>query len=167
MYKNTKSTSRSSIARKQPSNKAYLEKLYEHSKTIFVGREIISQKLFGDLPEAPPLGLISSNKKYLSRIGYLETQIAQLPDWFLFHPKLGVLIRCLREAGRANRNIVPFELELIAFSDPPKAREMPSTKNSRGLSTNAVRNPNLNSNRESIKTPLELAFEKAKADKNK
>ena len=163
MYKNTKSTSRSSIARKQPSNKAYLEKLYEHSKTIFVGREIISQKLFGDLPEAPPLGLISSNKKYLSRIGYLETQIAQLPDWFLFHPKLGVLIRCLREAGRTNRNIVPFELELIAFGDPPKAREMPGTRNSRGVDSSETRNPHNKLNREPIKTPLELAFEKAKA----
>ena len=163
MYKNTKSTSRSSIARKQPSNKAYLEKLYEHSKTIFVGREIISQKLFGDLPEAPPLGLISSNKKYLSRIGYLETQIAQLPDWFLFHPKLGALIRCLREAGRTNRNIVPFELELIAFGDPPRAREVPGSRDSRPVSSLEARNLHNKLNREPIKTPLELAFEKAKA----
>ena len=165
MYKNTKSTSRSSIARKQPSNKAYLEKLYEHSKTIFVGREIVSEKLFGDMPEAPPLGLISSNKKYLSRIGYLETQIAQLPDWFLFHPKLGVLIRCLREAGRVNRNAVPFELELIAFGDPPKAKTAAGTTNSRNSSSNAIGNHHAKQVRESMKTPLELAFEKAKASK--
>lgn len=165
MYKNTKSTSRSSIARKQPSNKAYLEKLYEHSKTIFVSRGIVSEKLFGDMPEAPPLGLISSNKKYLSRIGYLETQIAQLPDWFLFHPKLGVLIRCLREAGRINRNIVPFELEFIAFGDRPKAREIPGAINLGSSKKSGTGNHNLNPGHESIKTPLELAFEKAKASK--
>ena len=70
MYKNTKSTSRTSFYRIQMvkakiNHGAYLEQIYECSKIIFVGREIISQKLFGELPTANYSVLIASNKYYL------------------------------------------------------------------------------------------------------
>lgn len=162
MYKNTKSTSRSSINRKQPSNRAYLEKLYEHSRTIFVGRGIVSEKLFGEIPEIAPLALIASNKRYLSKAGYLETQISQMPDWFLFHPKIGILIRCIKEAAKTNRKIIPFELELIAFTDPPN-KDNVGNGYSHKTTESKVRKSRLNS--EFSKTPLEIAFENAKLRK--
>jgi hypothetical protein len=162
MYKNTKSTSHSSIERKKTSSKDYLIKIYENSKTIFVGRDIVSLKLFGEIPSAPPLALISSNKKYLSKIGYLETYISGLPDWFLFHPRIGVLIRCLREVGRTNPKVIPFELKLIAFGEPPKKIEARQISNIKSQSLAKTINHSYKSTLQTEKTPFEIAFEKAK-----
>ena len=162
MYKNTKSTSHYSVERKKPSSKEYLLRIYESSKTIFVGRNIVSLKLFGDIPTSPPLALISSNKKYLSRLGYLETQVDQLPDWFLFHPKISMLMRCLRETARTKPNLIPFELKLIAFGEPPKPREGSSPPKIRASEEPRLTNYRSQPRLEIPKTPLELAFEKAK-----
>jgi len=160
MYKNTKSTSRSSITRKQTSNKAYLEKLYEHSRTIFVTRGIVSEKLFGEIPEAAPLALIASNKRYLYKVGYVETQISQMPDWFLFHPKIGILIRCIKETAKTNRKIIPFELELIVSGKPPN-----NITSGLGQKTTEPLDRKPRSNSEFSKTPIEIAFENAKLRK--
>jgi hypothetical protein len=162
MYKNTKSTSRSSIARRQPSEKAYLEKLYEHSKTIFVGRGIVSDKSFGEMPNSHPKALITSNIKYLTKIGYLETQVSEMPDWFLFHPRISLLIRCLKDTARFNRIAIPFELEVIAFSDPPNKKQAINTEDK----NIAPKPKNIKVFKdESIKTVFEIAFESAKKNK--
>lgn len=162
MYKNTKSTSRVSVLRKTHSTEAYLEKLYEHSKTIFVGRGIVSLKLFGELPTASPISLIKDNKKYLSKVGYLETQIEQMPNWFLFHPKISMLIRCLRDIAQTqNRNKIPFELELIAFREPPNQNTAINTTRNNNVSMNRI-NGKYNSSPRVIQTPFEYAFEKVK-----
>lgn len=162
MYKNTTSTSRSSIVRKTSSHKAYLEKIYESSKTIFVDRNIVSLKLFGELPNAHPSALISSNKKYLSKMGYLETYINGLPDWFLFHPKIALLIRCLRDSARKNPKVIPFELKHIAFEIPPRLINRKSADNIKSKLIDSSINKSKNLNLAGDKTIFELAYEKAK-----
>ena len=162
MYKNTKSTSRSSIARKTSSHKAYLEKIYESSKTIFVERNIVSLKLFGELPTVNPLALISSNKKYLAKIGYLETYINGLPDWFLFHPRIAALIRCLKDAARTNPKVIPFELKLIAFGESPRSMVLAGASNKQPRPNGSAVNQNKKTKPDGVKTPFELAFENAK-----
>ena len=165
MYKNTKSTSHYSIEKKRASGINYLEKIYESSKTIFVGRKIISLKEFGDIPTSPPLALISANKKYLLRIGYFETYINQLPDWFLFHPKLSLLIKRLRDAGYLNPGVIPFELELIAFGNQPVHRPKPNSSNFGKRSS--VEISRALSKPIPPKNSIEIAFEKAKNPKIK
>jgi hypothetical protein len=166
MYKNTKSTNRISVLRKNHSNESYLEKLYGQSKTIFVDRGIVSPNLFGDLPTSSPVNLIKSNKKYLSEIGYLETQIDQMPDWFLFHPRISVLIRCLRDIARTDkRSSSPFELELIARGEPPNNKKTFNITNNHHISKDLVNYKN-NSIVRGVKTQFELAFEKAKTSKS-
>lgn len=162
MYKNTKSTNRSSIVRKTSSHKAYLEKIYESSKTIFVDRNIVSLKLFGEIPSIHPLAQIASNKKYLAKIGYLETYVNGLPDWFLFHPRIGVLIRCLKDAARTNPKVIPFELEQIAFGEPPRLEINGDAPNTKPRSNSIPSNQNTKSRPSGVKTPFELAFELAK-----
>jgi hypothetical protein len=166
MYKNTKSTSRISVLRKTHSTQAYLEKLYEHSKMIFVGRGIVSPLLFGELPTLSPSSLIKSNKKYLSEMGFLETQIEQMPDWFLFHPRISVLIRCLRDIARTDkRSSIPFELELIARGEPPNNKKTFNITNNHHISKDLVNYKN-NSIVRGVQTQFELAFEKAKTSKS-
>ena len=100
MYKNTRSTSRTSVYRIQRvkvkiNHGSYLKEIYECSKIIFVGRRIISQELFGKLPTTNYSVLIASNKKYLLKHGYASRYIDELPDWFLFHPRIDLLIKGL------------------------------------------------------------------------
>ena len=136
MYKNTRSTSRTSVYRIQRvkakiNHGAYLEQIYECSKIIFVGREIISQKLFGELPTANYSVLIASNKKYLLKHGYAGRYVDDLPDWFLFHPRIDLLIKSLRDTAKINPTVIPFELKLIAFPETlkiDKKRKMFATK---------------------------------------
>ncbi len=151
MYKHTKSTNKTSVYRKKDNPKIYLEKIYESSKTIFVGRNIVSEALFGGIPQAHPEALISSNKKYLQNLGYLENQISGLPDWFLFYPKISLLIKFLRVAAYKNPEAIPFELNFIAFNETQE----------NGNPQAAVKSKN-NEKASSIKTALEIAFENAK-----
>ena len=136
MYKNTRSTSRTSVYRIQRvkvkiNHVSYLKEIYECSKIIFVGRRIISQELFGKLPTTNYLVLIASNKKYLLKHGYASRYVDELPDWFLFHPRIDLLIKGLRDTAKTDPKVIPLELKLIAFPEKlkkDKKRKMFATK---------------------------------------
>jgi hypothetical protein len=136
MYKNTRSTSRTSVYRIQRvkvkiNHGSYLKEIYECSKIIFVGRRIISQELFGKLPTTNYSVLIASNKKYLLKHGYASRYIDGLPDWFLFHPRIDLLIKGLRDTAKTDPKVIPLELKLIAFPENlknDKKRKMFATK---------------------------------------
>ena len=136
MYKNTRSTSRTSVYRIQRvkvkiNHGSYLREIYECSKIIFVGRRIISQELFGKLPTTNYSVLIASNKKYLLKHGYASRYIDELPDWFLFHPRIDLLIKGLRDTAKTDPKVIPLELKLIAFPEnlkKDKKRKMFATK---------------------------------------
>ena len=136
MYKNTRSTSRTSVYRIQRvkvkiNHGCYLKEIYECSKIIFVGRRIISQELFGKLPTTNYSVLIASNKKYLLKHGYASRYIDELPDWFLFHPRIDLLIKGLRDTAKTDPKVIPLELKLIAFPEnlkKDKKRKMFATK---------------------------------------
>jgi|688.fasta_scaffold861094_2 hypothetical protein len=136
MYKNTRSTSRTSVYRIQRvkvkiNHGSYLKEIYECSKIIFVGRRIISQELFGKLPTTNYSVLIASNKKYLLKHGYASRYIDELPDWFLFHPRIDLLIKGLRDTAKTDPKVIPLELKLIAFPEnlkKDKKRKMFATK---------------------------------------
>ena len=136
MYKNTRSTSRTSVYRIQRvkvkiNHGSYLKEIYECSKIIFVGRRIVSQELFGKLPTTNYSVLIASNKKYLLKHGYASRYIDELPDWFLFHPRIDLLIKGLRDTAKTDPKVIPLELKLIAFPEnlkKDKKRKMFATK---------------------------------------
>ena len=136
MYKNTRSTSRTSVYRIQRvkvkiNHGSYLREIYECSKIIFVGRRIISQELFGKLPTTNYSVLIASNKKYLLKHGYASRYIDELPDWFLFHPRIDLLVKGLRDTAKTDPKVIPLELKLIAFPEnlkKDKKRKMFATK---------------------------------------
>ena len=115
-----------------------------------------------ELPTVNPLALISSNKKYLAKIGYLETYINGLPDWFLFHPRIAVLIRCLKDAARTNPKVIPFELKLIAFGESPRSMVLAGASNKQPRPNGSAVNQNKKTKPDGVKTPFELAFENAK-----
>jgi len=162
MYKNTKSTNRSSVEKKRPSPKAYLEKVYRSSWTIFVERKIVHPDDFGSIPTASIASLISENKKYLAKKGYLHTDVDKLPDWFLFHPRISLIIRCLKEVAKTKPSLIPFELDPIVYLRSPKVgnkKPMFPTKITNFIDLKRSNNPaeeNLKSD-----TALALAFNKA------
>lgn len=160
MYKNTKSTNRISVERKKASPKAYLEKVYQSSWTIFVERKIVHPNDFGSIPTKSIALLISENKKYLAQKGFLHTEVDRLPDWFLFHPKINLLIRCLKDIEKTKPHLIPFELNSIVFKERPNNKKiMFPTK----ISNNSNERQIFKSEDERHKsaTALALAFKKA------
>lgn len=71
-------------------------------------------------------------------------------------------MRCLRETARTKPNLIPFELKLIAFGEPPKPREGSSPRKIEASEEPRLTNYRNQPRLEIPKTPLELAFEKAK-----
>jgi hypothetical protein len=122
MYKNTKSTNRISVEKKRASPRAYLEKVYQSSWTIFVERKIVHQNDFGSIPTASIALLIAENKRYLAKKGYPHTVVDNLPDWFLFHPRISLIIRCLKDVAKTKPNLIPFELHSIVSLEPPHTK---------------------------------------------
>jgi len=123
MYKNTKSTSRISVEKMRASPRALLEKVYQSSWTIFVGRKIVHSDDFGEIPSESLTSLISSNKKFLAKAGYQHTDVDKLPDWFLFHPRISLIIRCLKDTAKSKPDIIPFELAPIVFQGRSQAHK--------------------------------------------
>ena len=160
MYKNTKSTNRISVEKKKASPKAYLEKVYQSSWTIFVERKIVHPDDFGNIPTKSIASLISENKKYLAQKGFLHTEVDKLPDWFLFHPRINLLIRCMKDIAKTKPHLIPFELNLIVFKERPNNKKIM-------FPTRISNNPNeiqiIKSADEKQKsaTALALAFKKA------
>jgi hypothetical protein len=52
----------------------------------------------------------------LAKKGYSYTDIDKLPDWFLFHPRISLIIKCLKDTAKTRPEIIPFELTSIVFS---------------------------------------------------
>jgi len=151
MYKNTKSTNRISVEKKKLSTKAHLEKVYQSSWTIFVERKIVHPDDFGNIPTQSIASLISENKKYLAKKGFHHTEVDKLPDWFLFHPRINMLIRSLKEVAKTKPHVIPFELSTIAFNEKSKNKKIM-------FPTKISNNPN---ERQKTVGALALAFKKA------
>lgn len=65
---------------------------------------------------------ISGGRKHLTNLGYPESVIDELPDWFFVSPKFPVTVTRLLASFRSG-NSIPTELETLVRSSPPSARD--------------------------------------------